>query len=357
MINWNRMKQLTQAAGAPGYENPVRSIMEQELSLLSENVISDHLGSIFGIKTGFAEGPKVMVAGHLDEVSFMVTGIRSDGLLVFNGLGGWWSQTLPSQRVQILTRSGKLIPAVISATPPHALSAEQRKKPIPMKKMFLDVGARSKEDVEEFGIRLGDVAIPDGPYQELEGGYRILSKAWDNRFGCGMSLELLEDLQDQVHPNVVYAGATVQEEVGVRGAATASNLVEPDVFFAVDVGPAAGDIPGKSDGFGKIGKGVLIRLYDRSMITSPQMRDFLLDTAEEENIPYQVFVSPGGGTDAGRVHLMSDGIPSAAIGICGRYIHSHSTIIDKEDAEATKVFLKALIKRLDKSVYETLLSR
>lgn len=357
MIDWHLMRELTQAPGAPGAERSVQQLMEEHLAANAEQVITDRLGSIFGVKTGYSLGPKVMVAGHMDEVAFMITKIRKDGLLTFGGLGGWNPQTLLSQRVEIITRSGKRIMGAIGSIPPHALSAEQRKKPTPIDKMFIDVGARNKEDVEELGIRPGDVAVPYGPFEELEGGHRILSKAWDNRLGCAMSIELLRELKREIHPNVVYAGATVQEEVGLRGAATAANLVKPDVFFAVDVGPAAGDIPGKSDGFGKIGDGVLIRLYDRSMITSPKMRDFLLDTAEEENIPYQVFVSPGGGTDAGRVHLMLDGVPSAAIGICGRYIHTHSSIVDKGDIEATKAFLVALIKRLDRTTYETLISR
>lgn len=357
MIDWQLMEELTQAPGAPGFETPVRKIMAKYLATYSEQVLSDHLGSIFGVKTGYALGPKIMVAGHMDEVSFLITRVRKDGLLCFEPLGGWWSQTLMSQRVEVITRDGKKIPGVITATPPHVLSLEERKKPISLEKMYLDVGARDEGDIEDFGIRVGDVAVPYGPFQELEGGHRILSKAWDNRFGCAMSIELMRELKNQVHPNIVFAGATVQEEVGTRGAATSTNLVKPDIFFAVDVGPAGGDVPGKKDSFGQIGKGVVIRLSDRSMITAPQMRDFLLDTAEEENIPYQIYVSSGGGTDAGRVHLMRNGVPSAAIGICARYIHSHSSIADKEDIEATKSFLIALIKRLDQTTYETLLSR
>lgn len=172
-----------------------------------------------------------------------------------------------------------------------------------------------------------------------------MTKAWDNRFGCGLAIELLRELHKEAHPNILFSGATVQEEVGLRGAAAAANKIRPDVFFAVDAGPA-GDIPGVRDGFGELGGGVLIRIMDGSMITLPGMRDFLIDTAESEGIPYQIYVSPGG-TDAGSVHQTGTGVPSAAIGICARYIHSHAAIADKEDVEAARSFLVALIKRLD----------
>ncbi|WP_170839883.1 M42 family metallopeptidase [Lihuaxuella thermophila] len=344
---------LTQTPGAPGFEGQVRKVMHAYLSRYTEEIVHDRLGSIFGVKTGDDQGPKVMVAGHMDEVGFMVTKITAEGFLKFQTLGGWWSQVLLAQRVDVITRQGKRIPGVIGSIPPHLLNEDRRRKPVDLDQMFIDIGAKNEEQVIEWGIRPGDFAVPHCPFVEMEGGTRLMSKAWDNRFGCGIAIELLEGLQRVPHPNIVYSGATVQEEVGLRGAGTAANLINPDIFLAVDCGPA-GDIPGVYDGFGRIGKGVLIRIYDRTMITLPGMRDFLLDTAESENIPYQFFVSQGG-TDAGRVHVIGNGIPSATIGICGRYIHSHATIVDKEDIEATKVFAVALVKRLDRSVVESIL--
>jgi putative aminopeptidase FrvX len=329
--------------------------MRSYISNYAEELIQDRLGGIFGVKKGDGKGPKIMVAGHMDEVAFMITKITSEGFLKFQPLGGWWSQVMLAQRVDVVARSGKTIPGVIGSIPPHLLNEEKKKKSVEISQMFIDIGAESEEEVREWGICPGDVAVPHCPFVRMEGGKRLMSKAWDNRFGCGLVIELLSGLKDAHHPNIVYAGATVQEEVGLRGAATAAHLIEPDVFFAVDAGPA-GDIPGVSDGFGKLGKGVVIRLYDRSMITLPGMRDFLLDTAESENIPYQFFVSQGG-TDAGRVHQTGIGVPSAAIGICARYIHSHAAVVDKDDIEAAKAFAIALIKRLDRSAFESILSR
>lgn len=355
MIDWKLFEELTQAPGAPGNEHAVRTIMERELRKYTDEVVRDALGGVFGIKKGKQEGPKVVVAGHMDEVAFMVTRISKEGFLSFTSLGGWWSQVLLSHPFQVITKSGKKLHGVIGSTPPHNLSPDDRKKVYPMEKMFLDIGATSEEEARSWGVEEGCVMIPYSPYFELGDGKRILSKAWDNRLGCGMALEVFKELHNQELPNILYAGATTQEEVGLRGATTAANLINPDLYLAIDVGPA-GDTPGVKDGFGQLGKGVLIRIYDRSMITLPQMRDFLLDTAEDLKIPYQTFVSQGA-TDAGRVHLSGKGIPSAAIGICGRYIHSHSTIVDRDDIEALKLFTLELVKRFDQSAFQTMIER
>jgi putative aminopeptidase FrvX len=353
-VNLGIYKELTQIPGTSGFEHEVRQWMRSYITPLADEVLTDRLGGIFGVKKGSAPDPKVLVAGHMDEVGFMITKITSKGFLKFQTLGGWWSQVMLSQRVEIVTRTGKRIPGVIGSTPPHLLSLEQRRKPMEISQMFIDIGADSDEEAKSWGVRVGDFAVPHCDFVEMEGGKRLLSKAWDNRLGCGLAVELLQELQNEEHPNTLYAGATVQEEVGTRGAATAAKMMDPDVFFAVDVGPA-GDTPGVKDGFGEIGKGVVIRIYDRSMIPLPAMRDFLLDTAESNDIPYQFFVSQGG-TDAGRVHQTGIGVPSAAIGICGRYIHSNVTIVDKEDIAAAKEFAVKLIKNLNRSTYQSLLA-
>nr|WP_124728708.1 M42 family metallopeptidase [Staphylospora marina] len=354
-MDWKMYEELTQASGAPGFEREVRQLVRARLRRYTEEIIQDRLGSIFGIKRGAENGPKVMVAGHMDEVAFMITRVTPEGFLRFQTMGGWWSQVLPAQRVDVIAKDGRKIHGVIGSVPLHLLSEEKRRKPLTLSEMFIDIGAENEDQVREWGIDTGCVAVPHCPFVELEGGKRIMSKAWDNRFGCGMAIELLKALRDEDHPNTVYAGATVQEEVGLRGAKTAAALIRPDLFFAVDAGPA-GDTPGVKNGFGKLGKGVVIRLIDRSMITLPGMRDFLLDVAESENIPYQFFVSQGG-TDAGRVHRTDKGVPSAALGICSRYIHSHASIVDKEDIEAMKRFLIAVIKRLDHSTMQLIMNQ
>jgi putative aminopeptidase FrvX len=343
----------TEAFGPPSFEQKVQNHMRYYLNRYADEIIQDRLGSIFGIKRGLSREPKVLFASHLDEVGFMVIQITKQGFLRFQPLGGWSANVLPAQRVEIMTQPGKCMTGVIGSVPPHLLSEDKKSKGPDLESMFIDIGARSDEEAKEWGVSIGDPVVPVSPYTPLMGGKRILSKAWDNRFGCGLIVELLRSLNGVKLPHTLYAGATVQEEAGLRGAKTSANLIQPDVFFAVDVGPA-GDTPGISNAFGEIGKGVLIRIFDRSMITHPQVRDFLLDIAESEQIPYQFFISKGA-TDAGAVHLSGEGVPSAAIGICGRYIHSHTTIVDREDIEAAEAFAKAIVKNLNKSTVESFL--
>ena len=344
-------KTLTELPGAPGFENEVRAFMKTQLSKYSDEVIEDNLGSVFGVKKGPDDGPRVMVAGHMDEVGFMVTQITDQGLLRFQPLGGWWNQVLLAQRVQVITPNGP-VPGVISSIPPHLLSDEQRKKPMEIKNMLIDIGADDKEDAKRIGIRPGLPVVPVCPFTPMANNKKILAKAWDNRYGCGLAIELLKEVQNDSLPNNLYSGAHVQEEVGLRGAQTASHMIRPDIFFALDASPA-NDMAGDKNEFGHLGKGTLLRIFDRSYITHQGMREFLLDTAETHNIPYQYFVSMGG-TDAGRVHLSHNGVPSAVIGICSRYIHTSSSIIHVDDYAAAKALLVALVRALDKTTVETI---
>ncbi|WP_048601213.1 M42 family metallopeptidase [Rubeoparvulum massiliense] len=345
-------RRLTEAPGAAGFEDPVRQIMREELSKYTHEIVTDHLGSIFGVRRDQSDGPTVMVAGHMDEVGFMVTRIDDHGFIRFQALGGWWEQVLLAQRVQLVTKKG-IIEGVIGSIPPHNLSPEARQKPMEMKNMFIDVGADSREEAEQAGIMPGTPVVPICPFTPMVNPKKLMAKAWDNRYGCGLAIQLLRDIQNETLPNVLYAGANVQEEVGLRGAATAANMIQPDIFFALDAS-AAGDIPGGGpEAFGKLGDGVLLRIYDRTMVTHPRLRDFVLDTAESNNIPYQFFISQGG-TDAGRIHTSGMGVPSTVIGICSRYIHSHASIIHTDDYDAAAALLVQLVKAMDRTTVETI---
>ncbi|OEF99410.1 peptidase M28 [Vulcanibacillus modesticaldus] len=346
-------KELTEAHGAPGFEKPVRDIMRRYISRYTDEIIQDNLGGIFGIKRGNSNGPKVMVAGHMDEVGFMVTRITKEGFIKFQTLGGWWSQVLLAQRVSILTPNGE-VEGIIGSLPPHILPDEMRRKPIDIKKMFIDIGAKDKEDAEKIGIRPGQPIVPVTPFRVMANNKRLMAKAWDNRYGCAMAIDLLDSVKDLNLPNTLYAGANVQEEVGLRGAQTSAEMINPDIFFALDAGPA-GDMPNApEEAMGKLGDGVIIRIYDRTYVTHRGMRDYLLDTVESLGVKYQYYVSQGG-TDAGRVHLHGKGVPSIVIAIPSRYIHSHASIIDYDDYLAAKETLTTLVKNLDKSTYETIL--
>ncbi|WP_078555534.1 M42 family metallopeptidase [Bacillus alkalicellulosilyticus] len=342
-------KTLTELSGAPGFEHDVRRFVKGELSKYTDEIIQDRLGSIFGVKRGSEQGPKVMVAGHMDEVGFVLTSITDRGLLRFQTLGGWWSQVLLAQRVHVITENGPVI-GVIGSTPPHLLQEAQRNKPMSLKNMYIDIGADDKDDAIALGIKPGQQIVPICPFTPMANKKKILAKAWDNRYGVGLAIELLKELEGKENPNVLYSGATVQEEVGLRGAQTAANMIQPDIFYALDASPA-NDATGGKDAFGHLGKGALLRIFDRTMITHRGMREFILDTAESNQIPYQFFISQGG-TDAGRVHVSGQGVPSAVIGICSRYIHTSASIIHIDDYAAAKELLVKLIMETDKNTVD-----
>lgn len=342
-------KTLTELQGAPGDEGRVRKYMAEKLTEYADEVIYDNLGGVFGVKHG--DGPRVMVAGHMDEVGFMVTQITKNGMLRFQPLGGWWNQVLLAQRVQVMTKKG-ILPGVIGSIPPHLLTEAQRKKPMDIQHMLIDIGADDRENALEMGVAPGDTVLPVCPFTPMANKKKIMAKAWDNRYGCGLALELMKEVQDRELPNELYAGATVQEEVGLRGAQVAANKIKPDIFYALDASPA-NDMSGNKDEFGQLGQGALLRIYDRTMVTHRGMREFILDTAEANDIPYQYFISQGG-TDAGRVHVSNDGVPSAVIGIPSRYIHTSASIIHVDDYAAAKELLLKLVEQTDQATVEAI---
>ncbi|WP_099158812.1 M42 family metallopeptidase [Virgibacillus ndiopensis] len=340
-------KTLTELQGAPGNEHLVRKFMKGELEKYADEIIQDNLGGVFGVKKG--DGPRVMVAGHMDEVGFMVTQITENGMIRFQTLGGWWNQVLLAQRVQVMTDNGPVV-GVIGSIPPHNLTPEQRKKPMEMKNMLIDIGADDRADALNIGIKPGQPIVPICPFTPMANDKKILAKAWDNRYGCGLSIELLKELKNETVPNHLFSGATVQEEVGLRGAQVAANMIKPDIFYALDASPA-NDMSGDKQEFGQLGKGALLRIFDRSMVTHRGIREFILDTAESNSIPYQYFISQGG-TDAGRVHLTDNGVPSAVVGICSRYIHTSASMIHVDDYQAAKELLVKLVKSTDQNTVD-----
>lgn len=348
------LKDLTDAKGIPGNEKEPREVMKKYISSHADEVTQDHLGSLIAKKTGEENGPKVMVAGHLDEVGFMVTRIDKNGFIFFQPVGGWWNQVMLAQRVTIMTREGD-ITGVIGSKPPHILSAEARKKPVDIKDMFIDIGASSKDEAEEFGVRPGDSIVPYFEFTQMKNEKVLLAKAWDNRIGCAIAIEVLKRLKNESHPNVVYGVGTVQEEIGLRGAGTSAHVIQPDIGFGVDVG-VAGDMPGvdDKDASSELGKGPQIVLYDASMVSHKGIRDLVIDTADEHNIPYQYESMPGGGTDSGKIHLTGNGVPSLSITVPTRYIHSHAAMLHRDDFENTVELLVHVIKKLDKETVETL---
>ena len=345
------LKELVDAHGVPGFEDDVAQVMQKHLKGVGE-ISRDRLGSFICEKAGQSKGPKVMLAGHLDEVGFLVKSVTKEGFVKFLPLGGWWGHVVLAQRLIIKTRTGDVL-GVVGSKPPHELRDDDRKKVLEIKDMYIDVGATSDWDVKKkLDIRPGDAIVPDSSFAVMANPNLLLAKAWDNRIGCALAAETVRRLVDQEHPNTLYAVATVQEEVGLRGAQTSAQKIRPDVAFALDVG-IAHDTPG-TEGDEKLGGGPLVVVYDATSIPNRRLRDLVIDTAAELEIPLQFEAIERGGTDAGRIHMTGEGVPSLSMGIPARYIHSHVSIIDRRDFDQTVKLLVAVVKRLDKKTVASL---
>jgi endoglucanase len=345
------LKQLVEAHGAPGFEGDVARVMQSYLKDVG-TISRDRLGSFICEKKGSSERPRVLVGGHLDEVGFMVKSITKEGFVKFLPLGGWWGHVVLAQRLIVKTRKGDVL-GVVGSRPPHELRDEDRKKVLEIREMYLDVGATSDFDVKKrLDIRPGDPIVPDSSFAVMANPRLLLAKAWDNRIGCAIAAETARQLRGVPHPNTLYAVATVQEEVGLRGAQTSAFKVQPDVAFAVDVG-IAHDTPG-TEGDEKLGGGPLIVVYDATSIPNRGLLDLVVDTAKKLKLPLQFESVERGGTDAGKFHVTGQGVPSLSLGVPARYIHSHVSIIDRRDFDQTVKLLVGVVRRLDRKTVEKL---
>jgi endoglucanase len=338
------LKELVEAHGAPGSEHAVAAVLERHLEGVGP-ISRDRLGSLVCEKKGTGKGPRVMLAGHLDEVGFMVKSITKEGFIKFLPLGGWWGHVVLAQRLVIRTRKGDVL-GVVGSKPPHELKEDDRKRVLEVKDMYIDVGVTSDFDVRKrLDIRPGDSIVPESAFTVMANPDMLLAKAWDNRIGCALAAETVRQLQGKRHPNTVFAVATVQEEVGLRGAQTSAFKVQPDVGIALDVG-IAHDTPG-TEGDEKLGGGPLVVIYDSSSIPNHNLLDLVDDTAKKLKLALQFESVERGGTDAGKIHVTGQGVPSISMGVPARYIHSHVSIIHRRDYEQTVRLLVALVQRLD----------
>lgn len=350
---FQRMKELTELQGTSGFEDDVRDYMTTHMTPLTDRVELDGLGGVFGVRQhADDEAPRVMVAAHMDEVGFMLTQIHDNGLFSVTPLGGWNPYVVSAQRFTLKTAKGKNYPCISTSVPPHLLRGTSGQQQVNVTDILFDAGFESKEEAESFGVLPGDSIVPQVETIKTANGKNIISKSWDNRYGCMVVLEALEALHKETLDYTLIAGANVQEEVGLRGAKASTTKFKPDLFFAVDCS-AADDLVTKKGTFGHLGEGTLLRIQDPGFILLPRMREYLLDTAATHNIPYQYFVSKGG-TDAGVAHTSNEGIPSAVIGVVARYIHTHQTMFSIRDFEAARELLIQVLKGLDQSTINTI---
>jgi len=351
------LKEITEASGVPGYEGDVRAVMRRHLKDVAV-LEQDRMGSFIAKHVGDSERPRVMLAGHMDEVGFMVKLVTKEGFIKFVPLGGWWDQVLLGHRVTIKTTKGDVV-GVLGAKPPHMLEADEEKKVVEKKDMYIDVGACSEDEIREMGVRPGDPIVPVSEFAVMTNPRFYLSKAFDDRAGCALALQALRQLASpasQGHANTVYAVGTVQEEVGSRGAKTSAFAINPDVGIVLEV-DIAGDVPGikPEDTAVKMGGGPSLLVYDARMIPNLKLRDLVIATAEELEIPLQFSAVTGGSTDGAQIHLHNEGVPTVVVGVPSRHIHSHNAILCRDDYDWALRLVVELVKRLDSETVAGLL--
>lgn len=353
MLSKGMLSELCMAHGPSGFEGDVKALIIKHLTGLAQ-FQQDNLGSLICIKKGSEEAPRIMIPGHMDEIGFMVNSITKNGFIKFIPLGGWWDQVLLAQKVIIKSIKGD-VQGIIGSTPPHLMNAKDKEKIFEKKHMFIDIGAKDREDAAAMGVQPGDPIVPDSTFHELGHRGMLMGKALDNRVGCCVFIDVIKALQNVNHPNTVYGVGTVQEEVGLRGAVTAANVVEPDICIIVDV-TIATDVPGleKEEPEVFLGEGPVLTLADASMIGNRSLRSYVINMAKKENISLQFNTMMGGGTDGGAVHKFGPGVPAVVLSIPTRYIHCHYGIIHYDDYENAVKLLTALARSLDKTTVQAI---
>lgn len=349
------LKKLCEAIGPSGYEDDVRSIVIDEFKKTADELRVDALGNVIAVKRGYGDA-KLMLAAHMDEIGFFVSHIEDSGFIRLVPIGGIVERASIFQRVLIKTRSNKVVVGVIGMKPPHIAKKEELEKIPEFKDLYIDVGVSSREEVERLGIRVGDVVVYDRDLARY-GEARVTGKAVDDRSGLAAMLKAFELIE---RPSVdVYAVATVQEEVGLKGARTAAFAISPDAAVALDV-TIASDVPDapKYLWFTQLGKGPALKIADGraagGLISSRKLVDKLIEIAESEKIPYQIEVAAGGTTDASIINLNKEGVPATTISIPSRYIHSPVEVVDLNDMVNAIKLTKAFAERAEPSWLKSL---
>lgn len=352
----NFLKNISEVDGISGAENEVAKLVKRELSDVADHFEYDNLGSIIAYKKGEEGEPTVLICGHMDEVGFLVSRIEDSGLLRLAPIGGWWNHVVLAEIMTVKTRDGKEYKGVIGAQPPHGLSAEQRAKVLATSDLYLDMGVKDKKMILDLGIQVGDTVTPYTEFRVMNDGETLLGKAWDDRSGLAIAMETMKALKDVHHKaNLVVAG-TVQEEVGLRGAKTASYHVHPDIAFATDV-TLSYDLPNSPNNPTKLGSGVALSIMDRSVIAHRGLFDFVEKIAKKHNIKYTYDLMEAGGTDAGNIHLNYDGIITMTISLPCRYFHSHVSLINYEDYVNAVNLMVEVVKAIDNETLKKLRER
>jgi putative aminopeptidase FrvX len=339
------LQQLSDAPGPPGAEDAVRAIMVREMKPSATAPLQyDGMGSVIA-QLG-STGPRIMIDAHMDELGGMVRRIAPNGQLTMQMLGGWLDQALPDQRWIILGSKGP-IHAVTGIRDIHVATPAERTAVIPRDANFLDIGARSPAEAAAMGVEPGDPIVPDSSFLILNGSDNYLGKAWDDRIGCAVLLQAMQRLAKLPHPNQLFFVATTQEEIGLRGARTAANLVHPDLGLALEGGIANDQGGHPEETQAHLGAGPGIFLYDSSAIPNRKLVTFVRNTAKQNNIPLQLDLVQGYGDDSAEIQESGIGAPTLNLVVPVRYTHAHNGIVNRQDFDRTVDLMVDLLQHLD----------
>ncbi|HEY7699527.1 MAG TPA: M42 family metallopeptidase [Vicinamibacteria bacterium] len=341
------LEELTNAHGVSGFEGPVRDILRREWKDVLPDLHTDGIGNLIGTLPGSSDSPRVLLMAHMDEVGFLVRYVDEQGYLYINNVGGYFDQSVLTQRLSILTARGEVL-GYTGMKSGHILRPEERDKMIPLQDMFVDVGASSRAEAEAMGLRPGLPVAYATKFAILNGTRRYLAKAWDDRVGLAVITEALRRLRGGSHPNELLVAATVQEEIGLRGASVVTASTSPDVVINLEIGIAS-DFPlrtSKALSQEELGDGPGIFVFDGSMVPNNEYVEWILRLADENTIAVQFESVTGYGEDAAMIQKSAKGIPAVNIGVPTRYGHSQSGVIDRADYDRTVDLVVKMIERL-----------
>lgn len=341
------LKTLTSLSGPCGYEHSVSYFLKEYLTGKVDEVKIDPIGNVIARKKGDKPGPTVLLTAHMDEIGFIVKKIEANGLLRFEKLGGHDDRILLAQPVKVMGDRGE-VSGVIGTISAHFAKFDDASKVRKHTQLYIDIGVSSKDEVAELGIEVGSPITWGTEFQVigLEGKPRIRSKALDDRAGCAVLVQVLEEIQELSFAGELVFLFAVQEEVGLRGAKTASEHIHADAAIAIDT-TAVSDTPEETmDQTLALGSGTGIKVMDFSLIVHKTMKDLLVKLAKENSIPYQMEIFTGIGTDGGAVNYANKGIPTGVLSIPSRYAHSPVEVVDLADVLATKELVKKFILKL-----------
>lgn len=342
----DRLRELVALTGPSGQEADVAAYVYRSLQGLADEIKIDALGNVIARKKGTAEGGRSLaISVHMDEIGFIVRKVEANGFLRFEKLGGHDDRVLLAQRVWVRGPAGR-VQGVIGCKSAHLTGLPERDRVVKHPEMYIDIGARSAEEVRAMGISVGD---PVGYASELtELGVntgRYIAHGLDDRAGCALLLQLLADLKGTSLPGDLYAVFSTQEEVGLRGARTAAQAIQPDVALAVDM-TAVDDTPDTGTNWLGLGKGPTIKVMDNSLLAHPAVRRALQAAAARAGVEAQLELLTGIGTDAGAFHQAGGGVPTGCISVGNRYTHSPVEMLDRRDLEGALALMKAFVLSL-----------